>query len=182
MRTAADNVGRFIVALAAIWLLASLFMPWYGLELNRSFYRHNSFVLIFFTGKNPVDGWQTLSALDIYLAVVGGARALGLRQKLARTGRTLFGATSITGLVAVGMITYRLIEPALQVDDSSLNGFGGSGQAPNISVQPRIGIVVALASAMTILIGSILVSFGSWPIIRFLAPGNQGPPASHAAA
>jgi hypothetical protein len=174
VRAATDTVGRILAALGAIWLLASLFMPWYRPAVSGSLRSGSSYYLIFWSGKGSGDGWQTLSVIDIYLAVVAAATLIACVLSVRELPRRRFGAIGVAALIALGLIIYRWIDPAVHVHDEALKRLGPPGVGPSISIQPRIGIFIALASALAILVGSAVAYFRSWSFKNRLAL-SRGP-------
>jgi hypothetical protein len=156
VRTRSYNVGRIIVALGAIWLFASLFMPWYRLDVSGLHsVSSGGYFLFFQVGK--LDAWQTLSFIDIYLVLVAVVALVTCGISLFRQSTRLFFVTGLAALVGVGLIIYRWIDPAIQSPTLS----GASGTVPSVSIEPRIGIFAALASAVAIALGSALVGRAS---------------------
>jgi hypothetical protein len=176
MRVWTYTVGSILAALGAIWLLASLFMPWYRPEIG-GLDHPNFYGLIFVFGESPGNGWQTLSFIDIYLAVLAAVTIAACVLSARGFRKNLFVVTGMVALVGVGLIVYRLIEPAVQIEEGAYFNRLITGETPTFSMQPKVGIFVALASAIAILLGSILADFHSWRAFRL--PGmtrHSSPP------
>jgi hypothetical protein len=153
-----------LCALGALVLLASLFMPWYGpgeavdyLTLFGS-----SQAVDFFSGRYKPDGWQALSVIDIYLAALSVLTILVSILAQRRGVRRAFALTAAGALVAVGLIVYRLVEPVVPFDVPSI--LLGTDQSPfriDFLIDPRVGVYVALGGAVSILVGSTALFYGS---------------------
>lgn len=161
MGRAPYNVGRVVAALGAVGLVASLFMPWYGPPSADYLTIFGNSAVDWFLGKRNPDGWQALSVIDIYLAAVAAVTVLICALSSRRAGRMLALATAVGGLVGVGLIVYRLIEPVVPFDEP-IYGPGGKPTPGSSFVDPRIGIFVALGSALAVLVGSVLAGIRSW--------------------
>jgi hypothetical protein len=161
MRTVHHSVGRVLAAFGAVGLLASLFMPWYGPPSADYLTIFGNAAVDWFSGKRNPDGWQALSVIDIYLAALAAVAVVTCAFSHGRAMQLLTVATTAAAAVGVGLIVYRLIEPFAPFHEP-IYGPSGKPLSVNSFVDPRIGIFVALASAVAIFAGSILISFRSW--------------------
>jgi len=172
------NVGRIIAAIGAVGLLASLFMRWYGPPSTDYLTLFGDrAVLDWFLGKRNLDGWQALSVIDIYLAALAAVVVVMCVLGVRRAGRTLALLTPVAALVGVGLVVYRLIEPVVPFNEP-IYGPGGKPTPASSWVNPRIGIYVALASAVAILVGSVLVNLRYWPLRSRAVRGRGFPTPS----
>jgi hypothetical protein len=157
-----------LCVIGAVAMFASLLMPWYG-PANAADYLTifgSSQAVDFFSGRHSPDGWQALSAIDIYLAGLSAATLLTSALTLRRSARaTSFALTGVGALVAVGLIVYRLVEPAAPFNVPSIV-LGARNDIIRVDflVDPRFGIFVALGGAISILVGSTALVYGTaWP-------------------
>jgi hypothetical protein len=160
MTVRGKRIARVVMALGAMWLFASLFMPWYRPEVGGRFSHttHQSFVVLFWQGQIG-NGWETLSVIDIYLTAVAVLALLTCGLSWHRARSRLFAATGIAALVGLGLIIYRLIEPAIQIKYAGPTLPGAFNPTTDISIQPRAGIFIALVSAVAVVAGSAWIGF-----------------------
>src|ERR671925_130748 len=107
-----------LCALCACALLGSLFVPWYGPVKEADYLTifGSSEAVDFLTGRLNPEGWQALSVIDIYLAALSGTTLLLCTLGLRRNVRAAFAVMASAALVAVGLIVYRLVDPAVPFD------------------------------------------------------------------
>jgi hypothetical protein len=152
-------LGEVLAALGAVLLLGSMFRPWYELNFPDSLlsqaraysgrlgelgpFLNQGIDELQRRGGIPVTAWQVLDSADIVLAVAAGAViAAVLLNAAGALTRRLDGAIVLAGLVAAGIVTFRLISPpgTTPLLDEQL-----------LSAQPAIYLA---------LVGSLMMVFG----------------------
>jgi hypothetical protein len=90
------RAGEWIAAASGVVLLVSLFLPWYSV------------------GAESATGWQSLTAIDVLLAVVAASGVLlaivTATQRVPALAIALSALVTITGLVGVVLVLIRVLD------------------------------------------------------------------------
>jgi hypothetical protein len=130
MTTINPQIGRLLAGCGGALLIASLFMPWSD------------------AGGITHDGWQTLRAWDVFLAITGvsgiAAAITGGRFGFFRPDLSLNGMTDIFGVIAGILIAWLIL-----FDFPS-------------GADPEIGVYLALVGATLVMTGAGDFRIRSW--------------------
>jgi hypothetical protein len=120
------RVGEWLAAVSGVALLASLFVPWYGS----------------LAGAATASGWESLSAIDVLLALVAASGVLlaivTATQPVPAVPIAVSALVSIAGLVGVLLVLLRTID------------------LPDWAGGREWGLWLGLASAIGIIAGAML--------------------------
>lgn len=132
MRRGDETFGDLVAAVSGAALLASLFFSWYGYELGPV--------------EASVSGWESLTAIDIGLAVIGILAVA--HWALRRTGRldrelpvSPAKLVALAGAIAIVLVVLRIIDLPNDVAAADLDG-------------RRVGTFLALFAGLGIVLGS----------------------------
>ena len=156
------SLGDLVSGLGAVILLVSLWRPWYELRFPdevlaqaRQFTSRMGELAPFAQqgidelqtrGSVPITAWQAFEQADTLLAVVAGAvLGLVLLNATGALAERLDGVLVLAGLVATGLVGFRLISPP--GPDTPL--------APDL-LHPATGLYAALAGALLMAVGGIV--------------------------
>lgn len=166
------GLGDLIAALGAVLLVGSMFRPWYELNFPESLlsqaraysgqlgelgpFLNQSIDELQRRGGIPVTAWQVLDKADIVLAVAAGVviAAVALNAAGALT-RRLDAAIVLAGLVAAGVVTFRLISPP---------GTTPLLEEQLLSAQP--GIYAALVGSLLMVFGGVQASLSGESVAK----------------
>ena len=146
------RAGEWITGISGAVLIVSLFLPWY--EYSASAHGTPPPGVTLATGKWDFTGWQSLSTIDIVIALVGLA-AVGLLVATA-TQRTVavpiaWNALLVfAALVVLVLVVVRLFDvpQKLDVPLQFRRGF-------EVSTDPAWGLWLAFAASVGLFVGSI---------------------------
>ena len=129
------RAGELVAALSGVALLVSLFLPWFGFAAAGG-------------GEDTLTAWQTLSALDVLLALVAAAGvSLVVITAFQRVPAVPIAADALVawaGIVGLILIAIRLVsDPAPPA--------GGS-----LDATPEPGLWLGLVAALGIVAGGFL--------------------------
>jgi hypothetical protein len=132
------RAGEWLAAVSGVALLVSLFLPWYEvISLPRGWSLYGSLA-----GADTVSGWQSLSAIDIVLALVAASGILVAVVTATHTVPAvpvaLSALVSLIALVGVILVVLRLLD------------------LPNWAGGREWGIWLALAGTLGIIAGAFL--------------------------
>jgi hypothetical protein len=109
--------GELLTGAGGALLLVALFLPWFGLDGRVRVPGSGQVITV---GRDPLNAWESFTALDILLALLAAVALAVLVVALVRTPRAALVAAAAGG-AAVGalLIIYRLIDvPDIPVGDA----------------------------------------------------------------
>jgi hypothetical protein len=172
-----ESKGQALAALGGLGLVASLWTPWYSIEIPQAAINSVTQMakqlgalgplitqgaqLINQLGPFHVTAWQAFNTTPAVLLVTGviagGLAFLALTDRAGNTSQL----TMLAGVVAAMLVGYRLAVPP---------GQGGF-------VHPAWGIYLALVSALLMLVGGGLAGSDRGPAVPVMATHTPPPPA-----
>jgi hypothetical protein len=116
------RVGEWLAAVSGVALLVSLFLPWYG--------------------PDSVTGWESLSAIDVLLALVAASGVLlavvTATQPVPAVPIALSALVTLSGLIGLALVLLRAVD------------------LPDWAGTREWGLWLALAGTIGIIAGSLL--------------------------
>jgi hypothetical protein len=121
------RMGEWLAAVSGVALLVSLFLPWYGMT---------------FYGPGSATGWESLSAIDVLLALVAASAVLlaivTATQAVPAVPIAVSALVSLAGLFALILVLLRVLD------------------IPDWASGREWGIWLGLAGAVGIIAGAML--------------------------
>ena len=161
MNTSRLTTGDIVAAVGGIVLLISLFLPWYGVDVE----------IAGFSASESASGWEALGFIDILLFLVAvaaiaivAARAAGALPADVPGSLILLAG----GGLAVLLILFRIVDiPAGDIPEQAED---------SIDLARKVGIFIALVAAAAI-------TYGGWRTneerpAAVSSPATEPPPAA----
>lgn len=163
MRLGRPLPGQWLAALGGLGLIVSLWLSWYeitGPDLPQTFIDVDDL-------DTSVTAWQSFDVTDLVL-FAAGAFAISL-PIVALTQRTpaipiaLDSIATLVGLLAVALVVFRTLN------------LPGVEPPPPFDLERRIGLWVALVSALAMVAGALLSMRSEGPEQTGWQPGEESP-------
>src|SRR3954447_12748472 len=138
------RVGEWLAAVSGVALLVSLFLPWYGADVCITPYRDLIQGRTFYCSNATATGWESLSAIDILLALVAAFAVLlaivTATQAVPAVPIAVSALVSLAGLFGLILVLLR----AVDIPD----GAGSREWGLWLALAATIGIIAGAMLAM----------------------------------
>ncbi|HEV2061864.1 MAG TPA: hypothetical protein VGR12_03345 [Solirubrobacteraceae bacterium] len=137
------SLPRQLSTAGALLLVVSLFLGWYGVDLDAARVREVEDLSDGALSRGRLTGWEAFSSIDVVVAACAVAGAVAGLVPVLRGGAELVpwasGVAMVAGLLALVLVVYRVVDQP----------------GPDSVLSFRIGVFVALIGAFVMTYGAV---------------------------